>query len=75
MTAAILTDTPYINRLWALIPEHNLLFHLQMTAVSSITSRETSKQCCCLKIEGSQFSTRMHVCKRPVFQELGASGK
>lgn len=43
MTAAILRDTQYINRLWALIPERNLLFHLQMQAVSSITSRKTSK--------------------------------
>lgn len=44
MTAAILRDTQYINRLWALIPEHNLLFRLQMEAVSSITSRKkTSK--------------------------------
>lgn len=75
MTAAILRDTQYINRLWVLIPEHNLLFHLQTTAVPSITSRETSKQCCFLKIGVSQFSTRMHVCMRSVFQELGASGK
>lgn len=76
MTAAILGDTQCINRLQALIPERNLLFHLQMEAVSSITfAKEKQTQSCFLKIGLSQFSTGMHVCMRPFFQEPGASGK
>lgn len=74
MTAAILRDTQCINRLRALIPEHNLLFHLQLEAASSITSRKKEK-----KQTPSCFSkiglTVQHVWRSSFFQELAASGK
>lgn len=77
MTAAILRDAQYINRLWALIPEHNLLFRLKWRLYHPSPPGKKNKQTHSffLEIGVLQFSRGMHAWMRPFFQELGASGK